>query len=327
MAHFDLPLAQLRTYAPDLVAPDDLDRFWEQTLAEARAAATPTELEAVDTGLTTVDVQDLTFSGFAGQPVKGWVVAPRGRRGALPAVVQYVGYGGARGLAHEWLLWASAGYVNVVMDTRGQGGNDSLVGATADPDPGAPAARGFITRGVTDPETYYYRRLFTDAVRAVDVARSLDGVDPDRVAVCGRSQAGAMTIAAAALADGVAAAMPDVPFLCDIERAMGLVDTEPYGELVTYCRTHRDRLTQVLRTTSYVDGVHLARRASAPALFSVGLMDDICPPSGGFAAYNAWGGDEEVDKDITVYPYNGHEGGGGYQQVEQLRWLAAHLHR
>ena len=40
-----------------------------------------------------------------------------------------------------------------------------------------------MTRGVLDPRTYYYRRVITDAVRAVDAARSHPLVDPTRVAV------------------------------------------------------------------------------------------------------------------------------------------------
>jgi len=322
MAHFDLPLAGLRAYRSASTAPDDLDAFWQRTIGEARSAATAPVLTSVDTGLASVDVRDLTFSGFAGQPVKGWLVTPRQVEGPLPCVVEFIGYGGARGLAHQWLLWASAGYAHLVMDTRGQGSNDSLVGATADPDSGAPATRGFVTRGIADPETYYYRRLFTDAVRAVDVARALDVVDAARVAVSGNSQGGAMAIAATALGDGVAAAMVGVPFLCDIERAMGLVDTAPYGELVTYCRTHRYRVGQVRRTLSYVDGVHLAARASAATLFAVGLMDEVCPPSTVFAAYNAWAG---ADKQIEVWEYDGHDGGAGHQEAVQVRWLAERI--
>jgi cephalosporin-C deacetylase len=322
VAEFDLPLDQLRGYRPERVEPDDFDDFWRSTLAGARAAAQPPLLEPVDTGLVTVDVHDLTFSGFDGQPVRGWVVVPRGVSGPMPAVVEFVGYGGGRGLPHEWLGWSAAGYVHLVMDTRGQGSNGSRTGATADPDSGRPATPGFLTRGIGDPADYYYRRLFTDAARAVDVATELPDVDASRVAVAGGSQGGGIAIAAAALSGSAAAALVDVPFLCDIRRAMQITDSSPYSELVTYCRTHRDQVDQVLRTLSYVDGVNLAARATAPALFSVALMDMTCPPSTVFAAYNAWAGE---DKEITVWPYNGHEGGANFQVAAQISWLRERL--
>ena len=35
----DLPLDQLRAYRPSVRRPDDLDAFWADTIAEARAAA------------------------------------------------------------------------------------------------------------------------------------------------------------------------------------------------------------------------------------------------------------------------------------------------
>ena len=91
---------------------------------------------------------------------------------------------------------------------------------------------------------------------------------------------------------------------------------------MTYCKTHRDLVDQAFATLSYVDGVNLAPRATAPVLFSAALRDEICPPSTVFAAFNHWGGD---DKDIRVWPYNGHEGGGAFQRAEQLRWLRDRL--
>ena len=35
--HFDLPLAELRDYRPDLAEPADLREFWQTTLDEAHA--------------------------------------------------------------------------------------------------------------------------------------------------------------------------------------------------------------------------------------------------------------------------------------------------
>ncbi|GAA3434774.1 hypothetical protein GCM10018954_043780 [Kutzneria kofuensis] len=41
-----------------------------------------------------------------------------------------------------------------------------------------------------------------------------------------------------------------------------------------------------LETLRYVDCALLARRITATTLFSVGLMDMVCPPSTVYAAYN-----------------------------------------
>jgi cephalosporin-C deacetylase len=236
-------------------------------------------------------------------------------------VVEYIGYGGGRGLAHERILWAAAGYAHVVMDTRGQGSTWS-VSDTPDPDPvGAPAHPGSMTRGILDPITYYYRRVFTDAVRAVEAARSHEAVDPDRVAVTGASQGGGISLAVAGLVDDLVAVAPDVPFLCDFPRAIAISDSDPYGEIVRYLKAHRDHVGSVQRTLAYFDGAVLGRRANAPALFSVGLMDETCPPSTVFAAFNHYGG----PKEIREYPFNDHEGGEGFHDLAKLRWLRDRL--
>ena len=66
-----------------------------------------------------------------------------------------------------------------------------------------------------------------------------------------------------------------------------------------------------------MDGLNFAPRATAPALFSVGLMDEICPPSTVFAAYNHYAG----PKDIRVWSFNGHEAGELVQQAERYAFL------
>ncbi|MDP9483768.1 MAG: acetylxylan esterase [Chloroflexota bacterium] len=317
MAQFDMPLAEMRTYAPALAVPADLAGFWDATLAEERAHDLAATFTPVDSGLAVISTFDVTYAGYGGSPVRAWLHLPAGREGPLPAVVEYVGYGGGRGLAHERVMWAAAGYAHLVMDTRGQGSTWST-GETPDPDPtGAPFHPGFLTRGILDPATYYYRRVYVDAIRAVEVARSHDAVDPGRIAVAGGSQGGAISLAVAGLVPAIAAAMPDVPFMSDLPRAIVLNDEDPYAEIGRYLKAHRDHVERALATLSYFDVAILGRRATAPALFSVGLMDVTTPPSTVYAAYNWYGG----PKEIREYPFNDHEGGEGFHEVAKMAWL------
>jgi cephalosporin-C deacetylase len=315
----DLPLAELRQYRPDVAEPADFDAFWADQLAAARASDVRPEFTPVDTPIRHADVFDVTFGGFGGDPVKGWLLLPRAPAPGRALVVEFIGYGGGRGHPLDWLAYCSAGHPHLVMDTRGQGGGWRSADTPDPSDDGAPSASGFLTRGIADPRTHYYTRLFVDAVRAVDAARTHPVASGRPLVTAGASQGGALALAAAALAGDVAATLPDVPFLAHLRRAVEITDARPYRELIEYCSVHSDRVEQVFATLSYIDVVNHARRATAPALFSVGLIDEITPPSTVFAAYNHYAG----PKEIAVYPFNGHEGGTTRHLLAKLEFLAS----
>lgn len=78
MPLFDLPLDQLQRYAPEVREPPDFDAFWSSTLDSAGAAPPIVDVRPERTGLRLVDTWDVTFAGFAGDPVRAWFTRPAG---------------------------------------------------------------------------------------------------------------------------------------------------------------------------------------------------------------------------------------------------------
>ncbi|MBX7444376.1 MULTISPECIES: acetylxylan esterase [unclassified Arthrobacter] len=330
----DIPLEQLRSYKSAATEPEDFDRFWKDTLAEARTLPLAPLVTPVDNLLPVIDSYNVSFSGYGGARINGWLHLParRARDRQLPAVVQYIGYSGGRGLVQQDTKWAQAGYAHFIMDTRGQG-YGGITGDTPDPHPsaGGVAYPGLMTRGLGSKEDYYYRRLYVDAFRAIETVQNLPEVDPSNIILTGISQGGGLALAAAGLAagrlDGIRAVLADVPFLQDFPRAINLAQRGPYPEITAFLARHRDRHEQTFAVLNYFDGVHLASRAIAPALYSVALLDDVCPPSTVFASYNSYGArsvsklEKGSAKSIDVYPFSNHEGGQEHHWVRQLRYL------
>lgn len=320
MALTDLTATELPNYRSAQAEPDDFDDFWQRTLAETRSHDLGVTLTKVDSPVTTVDLYDVTFNGYGGDPIRAWLRMPAGATGPLPAVVEFMGYGGGRGLAEDRLMLSSSGFVHLAMDTRGQGSSWS-VGDTPDPHGTVSHHPGFMTVGIDSPENYYYRRVFMDAVRAVEAARSLDFVDAARVGVIGGSQGGGISLAVTALLGDLAATQLFVPFLCDFSHVIMITDADPYNEIVRYLNIHRDKSAAVHHTLSYFDGVNFAKRAGTPARFTAALMDRICPPSSVYGAYANYVG----EKAMTLWEYNGHEGGGIDDEVSAARWFGEML--
>lgn len=322
MPFYDLPPAKLAVYNPAERAPRDFDAFWKRTLREAARHDLAPQFKRVEEAIyQTVDVYDVTFNGFGGHPIKGWFIEPAGNTTKRPCIVTFIGYGGGRSLPVDHLFNATAGFANLVMDTRGQG----CTWAPGDtPDPGLTGNQypGFMTRGIESPESYYYRRVFIDGVRAVEAAAAHPRVDPRRIAVTGVSQGGGITLAVAGLVgQRIKLAMADVPFLCHYRRAATLIDNAPYNEIAAYLKTHRGRQEQVFQTLAYFDGMHFAPRINARTLVSVGLMDTICPPSTVYAAYNRI----KAKKELRIYEFNNHEGGAMFQTVSRLEHARRYL--
>lgn len=284
-----------------LPTPDDYDDYWASALDDARRHPLALRREEVDSGLTAVDVFDVSFAGAGGRRVTGWLRLPRHRPGRLPAVVHFNGYGAGRLDPIDDLTWPVAGFAQLVMNTHAQGGGST----------------GHLLDGIEDPYLFYYRGVFVDAVRAVDALRSLDEVDGDRIAAIGNSQGGGIALGVGALAQGLSAVLAQSPFLTDAPTALQRAAQGPWTELRAYLTEHPERADTVARTLAYVDGVTSARHATAPGWMSDGLADDICPPETTRTAVAAYAAPVR----FREWPGAGHEAGGSGDVAAALKAL------
>ncbi len=94
--------------------------------------------------------------------------------------MKYHGYNASYdGDIHDIVNWALHGYAAFGMLVRGQ---HSSTDTSVSPHGHVP---GWMTKGILDKDTYYYRGVYLDAVRALEVISGFDEVDETRIAVIG----------------------------------------------------------------------------------------------------------------------------------------------
>jgi len=308
MPSIDLPLHELRSYVPEETEPEDFDQFWAKTLEEARSAGPGLQLDDPYMPLAGVEAFHVWMTGFGSARISGWYVRPA-KGGPFPAIAHFHGYSWRAARPLETYALAAQGIAVLSMDCRGQGGDSPDVPPLA-----GGHHPGWLTVGLTDPANHYYRYVFADAVMAVDALAAQEEVDQSRIAVTGASQGGGLSLAVAALSGRASFVWADVPFLSDFPRAVEVAPHSPYTEVSEFLRRRPELKETAFRTLAYIDVANHARRVTCPARVTVGLWDDICPPSTVFAAYGRLA---SPDKDLLVFPYHGH---GLTYEIEERRF-------
>lgn len=300
---FDMPFEKLQTYQGINPRPADFDAYWDRALEEMRAVEPNVELIPAAFKTNFADCYHLYFTGVYGARVYAKFMRPKNIEKPTPAVLFFHGYSGNSGGWVDKLAYVAQGYTVAALDCRGQGGLSRDVGGHM-----GTTLNGHIIRGLEGPpEAMMYRQLFLDTAQLAKIVMEMPDVDETNVNATGGSQGGGLTLACASLEPRIKRAAARFPFLSDYKRVWEMDQAKnAYAELQTFFR-HFDpqhkREDQIFTKLGYIDVQHLAPRIQAEVQMSVGLMDQICPPSTQFAAYNKI----TSPKSLLVYPDFGHE--------------------
>ena len=266
---------------PAIVNPLDFDLFWFQTLKKAEKLPLVSEVVEIPE-FTTEEIRTLMVRipcDEQGGSIYGYVSIPNDGE-KHPVLLVPPGAGTKR--INPSTIYAKAGFITFTMEVHGMPMNasDEFIASEKE------RLGDYWFTGIEDRDTYYYKRIYTGCVRAIDYLMTLSEWDGENVGVTGGSQGGALSIVTAAL-------HPDVDFVASFYPALSDVSGYQVGRAGGWPRmfvnaNDRPEINhkKALRVMGYYDVVNFARRVKCPGFYNYGFNDNTCPPTSVRAALN-----------------------------------------
>lgn len=273
--------------------PEDFTDFWLNTLSELNQV--PLDLQITPAQVDGVPAEVETFvwtaSSLGGRRVSGPLTRPAGTTDGLPQWVYGHGYGSVQGGAGWRQDLAKRGFIAVGIDARGYNRSRQ------EDDPGVP---GWVLHGIESPREYILRGAVADTIRAVQVARALQGADPSRTVLSGGSFSGGLAVLAAPWIDDLNYVATSVPTFGAYGLRRTLVERgsgQEVNELLD--RLSPEEAGRIVSNLRYFDAVNAAPFIKGPISVGLGVVDVVVPGETVAAIYHAL---RTPDKELLHYP-------------------------
>ena len=276
-----------------LPVPEDFDAFWAGMKQKLAAVPVAPKLVSVKAPVPSVESFDVTAPAH-GLQISGYLSKPvSAKPKSLPIILTVHGAGVNDSSLGGSAGWASKGFLAMDMNAHGlPNGKPRQYYA----DLYAGPMKGYRFEQRSDREKAYFTGMMLRLVRAIDVLTAQPEWDGKHVVVSGTSQGGYQAIAAAGLDARVTFFAAGVPAGCD-HSGMLVGRIAGWPKIVPVEEGKPDMA--VIEAARYVDCMNFATRTKAAgAYFTVGFIDNVCPPTSVYAAYNQLTIPKEIYDDI-----------------------------
>lgn len=296
-------------------APADFDAFWAEQKRALAAVPANLKLTPVKSPVEGVECFDVQADTGAGRGMSGYLARPiSAKPGTLPAIVLGHGAGVTGARLAVVARWAKDGFVALDFNANGLP-NEQPREFYAGLQNGE--LKQYYLQGLQTRETAYLRTVFLRLLRAMETVTTQPEWDGKHFVALGRSQGGALALAAGGLDPRVTYVSAEIPALCDhTGHTVGRISGWPH--LVPPDGKVADQ--RIVDAARYYDSMNFAARIKGEVFVTVGFIDHICPPTGVYAAYN------QISTKKAIWPHldTGHVSRADYEarvRDEVLRYL------
>lgn len=296
---------------PSLASPDDFDAFWNAKKDELANIPLTPEMNPVETPADRPGVEtfDITIP-CVGKPVSGYFARPSDAALKSAPALLYVDGAGVRDSDKlAAIRWAQKGFIALAINAHGipNGQPKDFYINLANTD-----LKNYRKEGSESRDTYYFLGMYLRVLRALDFLAAQPEWDGKVLVLEGVSQGGAQAIAGAALDPRVSLLVVGSPAMCD-HTGMLAGRVAGWPKLVSKSSDGTPD-PAILETARYFDSVNFAPRIKADTKFWIGFLDNVTPPTGQFAAYNAI----TAPKELFTAPDHGH----GHDDPNFWNWVS-----
>ncbi|MBQ9338197.1 MAG: acetylxylan esterase [Lentisphaeria bacterium] len=212
----------------------------------------------------------------------GILTVPRYSGEKLPAVITFGGASwiGARLRLDDAVAMGAMYYCMNIHDTVNNVTAEMKAQLRKRPDIAA-----YQYNNLLDREKYMPGKIFLRIVRSLDYLKSRPEWNGKDLIATGPSFGGCQTIVAAALDKDVTLCFPGGPAMCDhLGSRNNQIDGWP--KLLKRYQADPEQRKLAEENSAYFDAANMARLIHCPTVFAVGFIDQTCPPTSVYAAFN-----------------------------------------
>jgi cephalosporin-C deacetylase len=175
------------------------------------------------------------------------------------------------------------GYAQMILELRGQKEAVLLMEQSEEKQK---TTYGYFSENMLEPDKYYMRKLYLDALRSLDVVRLIKEVDKNRVSVWGKGTGAAMAVFLHHNAVRISSLVLEEPTFVYLELTQN-VSKEPYAEEINeYIKKNRLNKKKIKENLAYFDVIYIAGKINIPVLMFINIERRNVAPQGGFAMFH-----------------------------------------
>lgn len=257
--------------------PADFHEFWAKAIADARKWNLEPMMTLIPEKCTPkVNVYHVSWANSGWESRMYGILTVPAAPGKYPAILKLPGagvrgYNGDLGHTEKGVMILEIGIHGIPVNMPAEVYTRLYNGAL----------KGYHSFNLDDRDRFYYKRVITGCVRAIDFIEQLPEYN-GCLATFGGSQGGGLSIIVAGIDKRVDALVSYYPAMSDMagytaNRAGGWPHT---------MKDSRFHTPEIINTLSYYDVSSFAREISVPGFYTFGYNDMVCPPTTTYSVYN-----------------------------------------